>query len=155
MKRKIFWLWNTVFLWKIPTCFHISDMEKIIFFFLMILQFHSFLIFVHLYFSNFSIYVSGSLMVTEANTQSSWTKERPNSPLGLPEELPYCKGYSEFSMHGINTAYFIKHPAFQTAVPQPFIIKAIVLYFKYRLCSLPQVIWDGINSQKSWFSAVC
>lgn len=106
---------------------------------LSILQFQNFLIFMHLYSCNVNISVSGSLMVSEANTQSCRAKERPNSPLGLLGNSFSCQGYSEFSMHGINTAHVIMHPAFQTAAPQPSIIKALVLYLKYRLCSLPQV----------------
>lgn len=136
--------------------FPIYTMKNIIFFlFLKILQFYNFLILMYLPFCNANISVSGVSMVTEANMQSCRAKERPNSPLGLPGNSFHCKGYSEFSMHGINTAYFIMHPAFQTAASQPSTIKAVAPYFKYRLCSLPPVIRDGINSQKSWFTAVC
>lgn len=63
-----------------------------IIFFLKILQFHNFLIFMHLYFCNINISVSGLSMVTEANTQSCKAKERPNSPLGLPGELLLLQG---------------------------------------------------------------
>lgn len=91
--RYIFWFWNRLFLLKTPTHhFLISTMKNIILLFLKILQFHSFLILIYLSFCNVNISISGASMVTEANMQSCRAKERPNSPLGLPRELPPLQG---------------------------------------------------------------
>lgn len=58
----------------------------------MVLQYHNSPVFTHLYFCNVNISVSGSSMVTEANTQSCRAKDRPDSPLGLPGELLLLQG---------------------------------------------------------------
>ena len=147
-----FWFWNRQFLLKMPTQCLISNMEHI--------KKNSPRPPEDTAVSQTPFHASFLLQCQHPNAY--WSKHRaaeltkgqtPHS--ACQGNSFHCTGYSEFSVHGINTAYFIMRPAFQAAAPQSSSIKALVLYFKYRLCRLPQVIWDRINRQISQLTAVC
>lgn len=119
--KDIFWFWNRLILLKMPTqLFLISNMEDIkLFFFLRYCNFTT---------SSFSC-IFTSVTSTSLYLDYQWLLKQIHKAAKLKKgQIPhlacqgnsfYCKGYSEFSTHGINTAYFIMHPAFQTAAPQP------------------------------------